>query len=321
MPLKLGLSEAEALAFLRQRFDPTSDGIVKLGQGCKSDAYRFRHHPEEGGRERILRIGLMRDGYRKELRVLLLCESGVPIPRILQTGELPFDGVPAHYAVSERADGELLGETIEADLVPEYLRVLDRIHAADVSATSGFGKIDGDGRGSHATWEQFLLAGKQRDWTDVCERTFLERDLCEWMTGQIEALVAALPPVRERRLYHGDPHSYNMLKRDGRIIAVIDWEDAGVGDPLYDHAVADVWDDIEEPGQRYRAQAMRHFMAQGRVPPHVEERLRLYGLVYGLEVLEVYARGGRRDKYDAFKVRLADKGILPDEAITARSAS
>jgi Ser/Thr protein kinase RdoA (MazF antagonist) len=39
-------------------------------------------------------------------------------------------------------------------------------------------------------------------------------------------------------LLHGDIWPLNVLWRDGAIAAVVDWEDACVGDPLYDVAVA-----------------------------------------------------------------------------------
>jgi aminoglycoside phosphotransferase (APT) family kinase protein len=53
-------------------------------------------------------------------------------------------------------------------------------------------------------------------------------------------LEAALPLPRRNRsvLLHGDFWPGNTLWRDGRILAVIDWEDAAVGDPLADVANA-----------------------------------------------------------------------------------
>ena len=54
-----------------------------------------------------------------------------------------------------------------------------------------------------------------------------------------EALAAHWPPQRGNggTLLHGDLWSGNMVWRDGRLVAVIDWEDAAVGDPLVDLAV------------------------------------------------------------------------------------
>ncbi len=55
-----------------------------------------------------------------------------------------------------------------------------------------------------------------------------------------EALVAAWPaiPVRAPVLLHGDFWPGNLLWRDDTLVGVIDWEDATLGDPLFDLAAA-----------------------------------------------------------------------------------
>lgn len=55
--------------------------------------------------------------------------------------------------------------------------------------------------------------------------------------GRIRALLTSLAPSSERNptaLLHGDYWLGNILWRDGQLVAVIDWEDAGVGDALAD---------------------------------------------------------------------------------------
>ena len=42
----------------------------------------------------------------------------------------------------------------------------------------------------------------------------------------------------QRALLHGDFWPGNLLWRDGRLVAVIDWEDAKIGDPLEDLAIS-----------------------------------------------------------------------------------
>lgn len=59
-----------------------------------------------------------------------------------------------------------------------------------------------------------------------------------------ERIRAALAPVwplparNEPVLLHGDFWPGNVLWRDGRIVAVIDWEEAKLGDPLSDVAIS-----------------------------------------------------------------------------------
>ncbi len=59
--------------------------------------------------------------------------------------------------------------------------------------------------------------------------------------GQIRDRLEALWPPPQRNapaLLHGDFWPGNVLWREGRIVAVIDWEDAHLGDPLADLAIS-----------------------------------------------------------------------------------
>lgn len=59
--------------------------------------------------------------------------------------------------------------------------------------------------------------------------------------GRIREVLAAAWPWAQRNapaLLHGDFWPGNLLWRDGRLVAVVDWEDAQVGDPLADLAVS-----------------------------------------------------------------------------------
>jgi aminoglycoside phosphotransferase (APT) family kinase protein len=55
-----------------------------------------------------------------------------------------------------------------------------------------------------------------------------------------EAMIRAWPEIPERPavLLHGDFWPGNLLWRGGRLVGVIDWEDAATGDPLFDLAAA-----------------------------------------------------------------------------------
>lgn len=60
-------------------------------------------------------------------------------------------------------------------------------------------------------------------------------------TQRIQDRLAALGPLPQRNapaLLHGDYWPGNLLWREGRLAAVIDWEDAARGDPLMDLAIS-----------------------------------------------------------------------------------
>ena len=59
--------------------------------------------------------------------------------------------------------------------------------------------------------------------------------------ARIRAVLEAawpLPGANDAALLHGDFWPGNLLWRDGRLVAVIDWEDAALGDPLADLAIS-----------------------------------------------------------------------------------
>jgi len=59
--------------------------------------------------------------------------------------------------------------------------------------------------------------------------------LDDWRDAE-RILEAAPPQVNPSGLLHGDFWPGNMLWRDGQLAAIIDWEDAALGDPLVDVA-------------------------------------------------------------------------------------
>ncbi|MEO1062933.1 MAG: aminoglycoside phosphotransferase family protein [Actinomycetota bacterium] len=75
----------------------------------------------------------------------------------------------------------------------------------------------------------------------------------------IRAVLAGRPPTGNpgRSVLHGDYWPGNVMWRDGRLVAVIDWEDAAIGDPMADLATARV-----ELLCGYGADAMERFTAR-----------------------------------------------------------
>jgi aminoglycoside phosphotransferase (APT) family kinase protein len=80
------------------------------------------------------------------------------------------------------------------------------------------------------------------------------------------ALAVAWPPPRRNPpvLLHGDVWPGNLLWRDGRLQAVIDWEDAAAGDPLADLANARL-ELFIALGEDAMAALTRHYLALANV--------------------------------------------------------
>ncbi|AKG37756.1 hypothetical protein VK70_13590 [Paenibacillus durus ATCC 35681] len=64
----------------------------------------------------------------------------------------------------------------------------------------------------------------------------MDKSLNEGMIRDTLRSVWPLPQINQNVILHGDYWPGNILWKDGRLAAIIDWEDAAVGDPLADLA-------------------------------------------------------------------------------------
>ncbi|MCZ4492498.1 MAG: aminoglycoside phosphotransferase [Conexibacter sp.] len=168
----------------------------------------------------------------REARLLLgLAPAGVRVPRVLATCD-DEAVVGAPFYVMEHVDGAILGavgdappEDVRPDVGAELVDALIQLHAVDVRAPAlqGFGRPTG------------YLERQLRRFASVWEtqRTRPLEDVDRvgaWLTDH-------LPGASATAVVHGDYRLGNvMLSRSGpcRLLAILDWEMATVGDPLAD---------------------------------------------------------------------------------------
>ena len=150
--------------------------------------------------------------------------QGLPVPAIAATSPDPVvDGRP--FVLMEAVDGDRVETALDTGSNPLQLAasavdVLRRLQAVPIENT-GIGGED-----------PMPLAGELARWTWLMDRAPAE------LTGQAPRLAQLLaeqqprpgPPV----LVHGDYHLSNMLFKGGRVVAVVDWEIAQLGQPLLD---------------------------------------------------------------------------------------
>ena len=149
----------------------------------------------------------------------LLHAEGLATPRpylLDQSGEL----FPTPYIVIEYIEGETeFAPANLADLLSQLAMHLSRIHSLDVS------RLD----------VSFLPRQAHRYTRMLRERpATLDASGDE---GRIRDALEAVWPLPQRNrsvLLHGDYWPGNILWRDGQLVAIIDWEDAAIGDPLAD---------------------------------------------------------------------------------------
>ncbi len=157
-----------------------------------------------------------------EFKLLQLLHSGglaAPMPYHLdQSGEI----FSTPYIVIEYIEGKPeFAPAHGTDLILQLAMYLSRIHQVDCS------KLD----------VSFLPQQEQRYADKLRERpTNVDESLDE---GHIRDALEAVWPLPQRNtsvLLHGDFWPGNILWKDGQLVAVIDWEDAALGDPLADVA-------------------------------------------------------------------------------------
>ena len=150
----------------------------------------------------------------------VLRAAGLPVPRPRHADESGAI-LPGPYLVVEFADGAALEQPPDdpLDAARQLAAVLAAIHRVPRAGL----------RFLRDTMQMFTarLSGRP---------AALDEDLSERQVR--DALARAWPPARRNEpvLLHGDFWPGNTLWRDGRLAAVIDWEDAGSGDPLADLA-------------------------------------------------------------------------------------
>ena len=176
---------------------------------------------------------------RREHRLLTALEhTDVPVPRALVLAGPEVFGAP--FYLMEFLDGVVLRERpqltglgpTEADaLADELVDVLARLHAVDPAAVglADLGRPDGYLDRQVRRWGRQLAASHHRDLPDL-----------ERLGAQ---LAARLPAGSPATVVHGDYRLDNVVvdPATGRVVGVLDWEMATLGDPLTDLASAVVW--------------------------------------------------------------------------------
>ena len=157
-----------------------------------------------------------------EFRLLqLLHFAGLAVPRpysLDQSGEI----FSTPYLVIEYIDGKPDFAPAHLDnLILHLATHLSRIHAVDCS------QLDL----SFLPEQENIYARKLRERPANVDESLHE--------GHIRDVLEAAWPLPQHNppgLLHGDFWPGNILWKDGRLVAIIDWEDAALGDPLADLA-------------------------------------------------------------------------------------
>jgi len=275
---KTELTLEEVKHFLRERWVQEVDAVEQMMEGEESQALSF----ECDENAYVLRINPSIEGFRKDAYAYRQFQSArIPIPRIIQIG---FIDEQHGFCVAEKMPGVPLQDvdspTIKGLLEPTA-EVWLALKACDLGQTTGYGDFAVEGRGAYATWREFLLSlldPQTYRWDRVLPPAY--RETCQEVIPTFRSLVKRCP--EERALVHGDFGSNNVLTDGQRITAVLDWENAKYGDPIFDVATAYFW----SPWLECMAAQAAYFETLLSAIGGYHERLVCYQLYIGLA--EVY---------------------------------
>ncbi|HEX5157419.1 MAG TPA: phosphotransferase [Ktedonobacterales bacterium] len=224
-----------------------TSAFARLARKMAPDSILLRARPLHGGvSARVTAIELQHaDGQRRKL--IVRQHGAADLARNPQVAADEFAllrivhdagvSAPAPYYLDE--SGEIFetpvivleyieGETVFAladapDLLPQFARQLAAIHQIDRAAHDISFLPD-----NAAYWGSIIANRPAR----------LDDSLSE---GRIrDALEAAWPwtQLNTTGLLHGDYWPGNILWHEGRLVGIVDWEDAAIGDPLADIAIS-----------------------------------------------------------------------------------
>ncbi|MBL0169569.1 MAG: phosphotransferase family protein [Gemmatimonadaceae bacterium] len=223
--------------------------VRQFPSGFSNLTYRVTLRAEDGARAYVLRrpprgvkAGSAHDVGREHDLLAALHPLGVPVPRAIARCDRP-DVIGAPFYLMEFVDGVILRGAVPSDLPRDadaasatlaqlshtFVATLSLVHAVDVSSgpLAALGRPEG--------YVQRQVDGWTRRWH--ASRTDHVPDLdrvAHW-------LAAHRPPDRGATLIHNDFKFDNLVLDRAtmrRVVAILDWEMATIGDPLMDLGTA-----------------------------------------------------------------------------------
>jgi hygromycin-B 4-O-kinase len=251
-----------------------------IHEGLESQAFTLLLE----GVKSVVRINYSLHGFEKDCYAAENFSSeGLPVPRVRKLGWLDEKH---SFCITEFATGFTLQDIdteVARRLAAPVFEAWRAMQAVQLPASAGYGEFDGNGRAGFDSWQAYLLDSVHcLDWTGLS----VDQSMITALKSSVEELAPACPS--ERRLIHGDFGADNLLSDGERITAVLDWELAAYGDPLFDVATAHFFG----PGLDSFSEFARYSDEQLGHLPAYRERLRCYQAFQGLGILHNFARNG-----------------------------
>ena len=218
-----------------------------------------------------------------------LAARGLPVPRPihLERRESPLGGP---FMLVERINGEVAGDYFTGfkDLGQQFAidlaRALGAMHSLDIAAA---GIEDPQvGAPAHERWASLVRFYRERWRADRLEPSPLVESAYAWLLRQLTR------PLGKPVIVHGDCAPHNLLKHDGRVAAILDWELSHIGDAGEDLGYCRRTVERLLPWEQF----MTHYRAAGA--DDVDERRVLMGNIWGHLRNSTFSAGSAREFHD-----------------------
>jgi aminoglycoside phosphotransferase (APT) family kinase protein len=198
------------------------------------------------GDDLVLRVGreseeAWSDARTESVAVPPAGAAGVCTPALVGC-DLSRSIVDAPITIYERVHGDTLGLVLDsrADWSTALYglgRDLARLHLEVTHVDDPHGWLDTHVDDPHR-WRDAPVSANARAWLDVCSRKeLLGVDALALFARWLDHLEAVALPAPALRFLHGDAHALNVMVDDaGDYLALLDWGDAGWGDPALELA-------------------------------------------------------------------------------------
>lgn len=213
---------------------------TELGQPLKSVKwFKKGYYSRAGlvqtkdGQKHVVRFGLVPDGYKKDKFASEHFSSlKVPVPGVKLIKQLDNQ---LWQCISEYAEGvhsDAIHGIQAKEAISSVQETLVKLHSTPIGSVSGFGDFDGDGKATYTSWPEYLN-------DDFCSQEFYDDTSTDTKlirrAWDVIAKLAEMCPT-DRFLVHNDFGSDNLLIKDGKVTAVLDWNFALLGDWVIDIA-------------------------------------------------------------------------------------
>lgn len=300
-------AETALAARLLAEICPDYQTLTVLPGGSVSRAFGF----VSAGSGWVLRLRGGEGAYALErLAWKLLAPAGVPLPRLLRSGQAG----KLSFIITAASQGKNpLGPLAPAELAALCAALL-RLHAAPLPVSAA-GKPLFYAASPLRSWPDYLgrLGTRwSRNLEQVVAQGLMPAAVQEELSAALVHALAALPAQLPLALIHGDLHRQNLFFEAQQLCAIVDWEQLKLGDPLYDLAAVMLKltpDRALETGRAcLAAYAARGFDLTGYAP-----RLKACLAHIALAGLPTYLLLGKRARYaqvlEAVRACLADSRL------------